>query len=68
MTIHALFTRPRPAAVPALFPVGMDKLLTERFDAIRLHDDNAHRVPAHIIAWQLAWAFRLTARIAQVVS
>lgn len=68
MTVHALSTRPRPALAPILFPVGADALLTERFDAIRLHDDNAHRVPAHIICRQLSWAYRLNARIAQVVS
>ena len=59
---------------PILFPIDsrgkpdLDALCFERMTATHLHDDNAHRVPAHIIARQLAWAFRLDARIAQVVS
>lgn len=70
MTIHPLFTRPatRPALAPILFPFSMGDLCFERMTAIHLHDDNAHRVPAHIIARQLSWAFRLDRRIAQVVS
>lgn len=66
MTIHPAFIR--PALAPILFPFSTDELLFERMTATHLHDDNCHRVPAHIIARQLAWAFRLDARIAQVVS
>lgn len=58
----------RPALAPILFPFSADELLFERMTATHLHDDNAHRVPAHIIARQAAWSHRLNARIAQVVS
>ena len=66
MTIHF---PTRPALAPILFPTGenaLHRLIEERCDARHLHDDNVHRVPAHIIARQLAWADRLNARIAQV--
>lgn len=67
MTIHALFPATRPALAPILFPFGMDDLLWERATA-NILADMAHRIPAHIIARQAAWAQRLNARIAQVVS
>ncbi len=68
MTVHALFTRPRSAAVPSLFPTGMDNMLSERKFADGMADRIifASSLPYALAARQGDWARRLSAKIAQV--
>ena len=68
MTIHPLFTRPRSAVVPSLFPTGMDALLSDRKETLRLatycvaQTEHPYRMAARFVSW----AERMSARIAQV--
>ena len=65
MTVHQLFPA-RPPLAPILFPIdSMDQMLLERATA-HILADMAHRIPAHIIARQAAWATRLSARIERI--
>ena len=67
MTIHFL-TRPRPTAIPSLFPAGMDAMLSERRDAADMADRIifATSLPYALAARQGDWARRISAKIAQV--
>lgn len=68
MSIHPLFTRPRPTAIPALYADTMDDLLSER----RFSDEMADRAlkKTKLDYWFAArqgdFSHRLNARIAQV--
>ncbi|MGN7867749.1 hypothetical protein [Paracoccus sp. 22332] len=72
MTIHHAFIHPaaRPALAPSLFPAGMDKLLSDRKETLRLatycvaQTEHPYRMAARIVSW----AARMDARIAQVAS
>ena len=71
MTTHPLFAAPtRPALAPILFPTDMDELLSYRKETNRLATycvkQTSH--PYSMAARYLAWADRMSARIAQVVS
>lgn len=68
MTIHTLFTRPRSAVVPSLFPTGMDNMLSERKFADGMADRIifATSLPYALAARQGDWSRRIDARIAQV--
>ena len=71
MTIHPLFAAPpasRPTVAPILFPDGMDKLLSDRKETLRLATYCVAQTehPYRMAARYLAWADRMSARIAQV--
>ena len=68
MSIHPLFTRPRPTATPSLFPAGMDAMLSERREAADMADRIifATSLPYALAARQGDWSRRISAKIAQV--
>lgn len=69
--IHQLFTPARPALAPILFPLdSMDTLLADRQETIRLAIYCVKKTdhPYRMAAGYLAWAQRIDAKIAQVVS
>lgn len=67
MTIHALFAPP-VVPMPRLFPRGMDATLGQRQESIRLATYCVKQTghPYSMAARYLAWADRMSARIAQV--
>ena len=68
MSIHSLFPRPRPTAIPSLFADTMDALLSERRDASAMADRIifATSLPYVLAARQGDWSRRISAKIAQV--
>ena len=68
MSVHPLFPAARPALAPILFPAGMDTLLSDRQETLRLATYCVKQTehPYSMASRFVSWAARMDARIAQV--